>query len=378
VRSRAPRRLQAEDPSAAPPDSAAHGSTAFGRDHSSRSLVYAFVHLPIMKKSTQLLLALLGTLPAGAALACASCGCSINSDWSAQGISSTAGWSLDLRYDYLNQDKLWSGTHAIGAATAAAVTNTQSGAPAEIEQFTKNHYLTATLDYSNGSHWGVGLALPYIDRSHATLGVGGDGTSAGVGAYSSSGSGLGDIRVVGRYFGLTEGRNLGLQFGLKLPTGQTKQVANSDPTIDVDPGLQRGTGSTDLILGAYHFTEVAPSWSYFSQASFQHVLSSGTMAAGSYKPGDSVTLTVGARYTGLASVIPTLQVNARHAQRDSGDAADTYATGGTLVYLTLGGIVPVTDKFAPYANVQLPIYQNVNGIQLTPRYTVSVGAKYTF
>ena len=66
------------------------------------------------------------------------------------------------------------------------------------------------------------------------------------------------------------------------------------------------------------------------------------------------------------------------AKTDSGDAADTFATGGKLVYLTLGAILPISEKFVPYANVQLPIYQNVNGIQLTPKYTVSVGARYSF
>ncbi len=102
------------------------------------------------------------------------------------------------------------------------------------------------------------------------------------------------------------------------------------------------------------------------------------MPAGSYKPGDSENLSVGARYRGWTSFVPTVQINARHAKTDSGDAADTFATGGTLVYLTLGGMLPVTEKFAPYVNVQLPIYQNVNGIQLAPKYTVSVGARYAF
>jgi hypothetical protein len=66
------------------------------------------------------------------------------------------------------------------------------------------------------------------------------------------------------------------------------------------------------------------------------------------------------------------------ARTDSGDAADTFATGGKLEYLTLGGILPVPERFASYANVQVPVYQNVNGIQLTPKYTVPLGAKYAF
>jgi hypothetical protein len=333
-----------------------------------------------MNKRTHILIALVAALPSSAVLACASCGCSINSDWSAQGLSATGGWSLDLRYDYLNQNKLWAGTGSISPTAAAAVTVPQTGDPAEVEQYTRNDYLTATLDYSNGTSWGLSLSLPVIKRSHSTLGVGSDGTTFDPenGAYTSSGSGLGDVRVLGRYFGFTEMRNLGVQLGLKLPTGKKNQVANDGSLTDVDPGLQRGTGTTDLIVGAYYFGDLATDWGYFTQVTFQAALNHSTMAGGSYKPGDNLNVSIGARYRGFASFVPTVQINARYAKTDSGEAADTFATGGKLVYLTLGGILPVSPNFAPYANVQVPIYQNVNGIQLTPKYTVSVGARYTF
>lgn len=331
-----------------------------------------------MNPRIPLTLVSLALFPTGAALACASCGCSVNTDWTAQGISSASGWSADLRFDYLNQNQLRSGTGKISAADAAGVTNTQTNDFAEIEQYTKNHYFTATADYSDGNSWGMSFTLPVITRSHATLGVGGDGSTPGDGAYTSSGSGLGDIKLVGRYFGFSEQRNMGLQLGLKLPTGKKNQVANSDTTIPVDPGLQRGTGTTDLIVGAYQFGDLAPSVGYFSQITYQAAVSKSTMAAGSYKPGDSLSLSVGARYTGLASFTPTAQLNLRHAKSDSGEAGDAYATGGTLVYLTLGGILPVNDKIAPYANVQLPVYQKVNGIQLAPKAIFSVGAKLAF
>jgi len=114
-------------------------------------------------------MACLGALSSSAAFACASCGCSINSDWGAQGLSDTAGWTLDLRYDYLNQNQLRAGRKTISASDAAAVTIPSSGDPAEVEQYTRNRYLTATIDYSQGSQWGVSLSLPYINRTHSTL-----------------------------------------------------------------------------------------------------------------------------------------------------------------------------------------------------------------
>jgi hypothetical protein len=102
------------------------------------------------------------------------------------------------------------------------------------------------------------------------------------------------------------------------------------------------------------------------------------MTAGSYRPGNSANLTFGVRYAGIEAVIPTLQINAHYVRTDSGDAADTFSTGGRLLYLTPGVIVPAGSNASVYANIQLPLYQNVNGIQLAPKYILSVGARIAF
>jgi len=328
-----------------------------------------------------LLAAALAAFSSSSALACASCGCSINTDWDAQGLSSAAGWTLDARLDWLDQNRLWMNTHPISATRASQLTNTQTGDPAEVELYTTNRYLTTTADYNDGKTWGVSVSVPVIDRRHATLGTGSDGVTfdPANGAYASSGSGLGDVRVLGRYFGFHETHDLGIQFGLKLPTGRTNQLSNDGLSV-VDPGLQRGTGTTDLILGLYGFGSFKDNenWGYFGQATVQAALNHSTMAGGSYKPGNSLSLTVGARYVGLEGFVPSAQLNVRLARRDSGEAADTFATGGTLAYLTLGFMAPLSGGLSTYANLQVPVYQRVNGIQLTPRSIFSLGARYSF
>jgi hypothetical protein len=188
---------------------------------------------------------------------------------------------------------------------------------------------------------------------------------------------LGDVRVVGRYYGLSAGKNFGLQFGLKFATGQTSQVGN-DVVTAVDPGLQLGTGTTDAIIGAYYFDNLNQNWDYFVQGQFQSALKSSTMNGLSYRPGDSVNLSGGLRYHGFESLTPMVQINARKVHTDSGDAADTYATGGTLVYLTPGLVMPISPTVSVYSNLQLPIYQDVKGIQLAPKTIFSVGARMSF
>ena len=172
---------------------------------------------------------------------------------------------------------------------------------------------------------------------------------------------------------------------MKLPTGSINQVS-SDGVQAVDPGLQLGTGTTDLILGLFYFDALSDRVDYFAQINYQHALNysqiatgtTGSMAYQSYRPGDGYNVTIGFRYVGFESFTPTLQVNARRVNTDSGDAADLYATGGTLVYLTPGAMIPLSDNTLLYASLQVPVYQNVNGIQLTPSYIASVGVRYKF
>lgn len=312
-------------------------------------------------------------------LACASCGCTLSTEWDNLSFTGTDGFKVDLRYDYLNQNQLRSGTDTISAVRASQRLN--RGDPQEVENYTKNNYLTLGLDYAINRDWGMNLQVPYVNRSHSTLGTASDGTTAGDGGgqYKSDISELGDIKLIGRYQGFSEQYNFGILFGLKLATGShTKYGDSTDPTspdpVLIDRGLQPGSGTTDGILGAYYTDTLSRNWDYFVQALLQKALNSKDQ----YKPGDAINVNAGVRYMEFASFAPQLQLNARHVERDSGDNADVFSTGGTLVYLSPGVSVPLTKQTSVYGFVQVPIYQNVNGVQLAPRYTVSVGAHFSF
>lgn len=306
--------------------------------------------------------------------ACSSCGCTLSSDWENLGFSSTSGFKIDVRYDYLNQNELRTGTHSISRSAAAADPN------AEVEKYTRNNYLTVGVDYSTNPDWGVNVQLPYINRNHTTLGAGSDGVSPGDGAYHSSTSSIGDIKVIGRYQGFTEQHNFGLLLGLKLPTGSHTKTGSltdgSGPAV-IDRGLQPGSGTTDAIIGAYYVDAFNHDWGYFTQAIVQKPLDTSD----GYKPGDSLNLNLGLRYQGFDDITPQLQVNARFVEHDHGQSADgAYApgTGGTLVYLSPGATYRVNKQVKVYGYVQLPIYQDVNDLQLTPRWTASLGFNYAF
>ena len=321
-------------------------------------------------------LALISSADAGA---CASCGCTLNTDWQSLDYSYKPGLKLDIRYDYLNQNQLRSGTGKISSAAASQI-NTSAG-PQEVEKFTENNYITLGFDYSTNMDWGLNLQVPYVIRSHSTLGTASDGTTPGDGGgqYSSHTSSLGDMKVIGRYQGFTKNHNLGALLGFKLATGSNTEYGSSSDAgapgpVRIDPGLQPGTGTTDIIVGAYYNDAITKDWGYFGQVMYQTALYS----TDSYRPGNSLNASLGIRYAGFDIIIPQLQLNIRDVQRDSGERADKVSTGGTLLYISPGLVAALSDQVSMYAFVQVPIYQNVNGVQLAAQFIPSVGVRYSF
>ncbi len=305
----------------------------------------------------------LALLPVSA-LACSSCGCTLSSDWDSQGYAVASGFRLDLRYDFLDQSQLRSGTGSVRRADFSPPQDR------EIEQGTLNRYTTLGVDYSPDAAWGVNLQLPWIDRSHQTI-------AAGDTAVSSSFSrGIGDARVIARYQGFTPQHDVGIQFGLKLPTGRHDDVFASGPQAGeaLDRGLQPGSGTTDLLLGAYKFGAINQDFDWFAQGMLQIALNSRD----DYRTGASLNANAGLRYMVNPGFTPQLQINARVVRRDSGAQADVENSGGSLIDLSPGITARINDRLHAYGFMQVPVYQRVNGFQLAPRWTTSIGLRYAF
>jgi hypothetical protein len=297
-------------------------------------------------------------------LACSSCGCSLSSDWASQGYAARAGFWIDLRYDYFNQDQLRSGTGTVDRSAIVFPTDQ------EIQQETINRNYTLNMEYDWTSNWGVGLQIPYYDRYHTTIAPGDTDVS------TSDFSGVGDVRVMGRYQGFSGDRRTGMLFGLKLPTGGFDETFESGPQAGelVDRGLQLGTGTVDLLVGAYHFGAMGHDWDYFVQGLLQQPLNMRE----EFRPGTGLNLNAGTRYTGNKTVTPHIQLNIRAESREAGDNADVENSGATIVSVSPGLTINLPKDFTLYAFVQAPVLQRVNGYQLEPRYTVSVGVHYRY
>jgi hypothetical protein len=313
--------------------------------------------------------------------ACAACGDTLSKEWGTQGVSTTPGFTADFSYIYINQDQQRYGS---GAASPDQI-NALSAAGQEIEDYTTTRTTTASLNYTSDT-WGISAQFPYFDRTHGTFGNTGS-YPATTDYSSSSDNGIGDIRVISRYTGLSSDKSAGIIAGIKLPTGNTDANFSSGAEAGnpLDPSLQIGTGSTDVILGGF-FTGAIDEYGWFAQATVQHAVATKSFFGENYRPGDAYSVNTGLRHAKFgAKFTPMLQLNYLHRQPDTGAAATPPdaltggpATGGTLVYLTPGALYRVGGGTSLYGFVQLPVYQYVNSLQLTPRYTVTIGVHQTF
>ncbi len=312
----------------------------------------------------RLLPGLVVALLSPSAFACSACGCTLSSDWASQGFSASKGWRFDARFDFFDQDQLRSGTDSVSRGSLA-IPNDR-----EVQQYTINRNYTFALDYSPNKDWGVNVSLPWFNRSHGTIAAGDSAVS------TSHDQGIGDLRVLARYSGFDPQRSTGIEFGLKLPTGRFTDTFERGPQQGavVDRGLQLGTGTTDALLGVYHFDAFSADWGYFAHALLQVPLNSRE----NFKPGTGLNLNAGLRYTANETFVPQLQVNARIEKREQGANADVDNSGATLVYLSPGVTWNLSRRFSAYAFAQAPLYQRVNGLQIESKWSGSVGLHYIF
>lgn len=309
-----------------------------------------------------LMLALAGSGPW--AFGCSECGCTLSSDWSAQGYPDTPGLTAAARFEYYDSTDLRSGSHTVntGALTFPA--------EQEIQRETLNRATWVGLDYVGSSGWAIDAQLPFYDRYHRTIAEGDTAES------ESRGTGVGDLRLLGRYEKSSMYRSYGFQVGLKLPTGRFDQAFATGPRAGepLDRGLQLGSGTTDLLAGASYFQRPTPNLGWFAQILGDLPLNYRDR----FMPAANIAANTGVRYLNTSSFTPQLQVNLRWEAREHGAQGDTANSGGFTAYVSPGVTAELGLHATGFLFVQLPVYRRLNGLQLVPHALVSIGMTYPF
>ena len=252
-----------------------------------------------------------------------------------------------LEYGSMDQDNDWSG-------------GKRASYGANADKDIRSDLITGGVQYMLDRSWGYMFEVPVVKRRIATT------DQNGVVGTLDNGA-VGDIGVRGVYSGFSPDMSSGLTFGLKLPTGPLK-------TPDFARDAQIGTGSTDLLLGAYHTGRVQWGYAWFSNAQWDEPM----LDAGGYRPGAEIDAALGASYDGWSpggfKIAPLAQVLGAVRWRDIGATANPGNSGYQRVLLSPGlriekGVVRV------YGDVEFPAYQFVNGYQLVASdlYKLNVG-----
>lgn len=188
-------------------------------------------------------------------------------------------------------------------------------------------------------------------------------------------SGFGDIFVLGKYQvvspTLTSPVELSVGGGAKLPVGSYRQEQDGvRQSIDLQPG----GGAADLLGWAF----VMRSFPQVGLRLYGNIFYSyaGTNFDG-YKFGDELFAALGAEYRLLEYLDFSLLARARFARKDFSNGRLLSATGGSFYY-ALPSLIYHEGQSSFRIFGQLPIYRNVNGIQLTPNYMLGLELQYLF
>ena len=327
---------------------------------------------------------LFATLLCAASNSYASCGsafCSVNTHWDTQGLANNDSLLVDLRYSYAKADTFRGGSSKIAPEAP-------SGSGEEIENLrTINQMLDLIVDYPVSAKWNIGLDMPFVmrDHTHTFDSLPPDAPIVQQARFNA----LGDMRVLGKYKFDSAGHHAGsgMMFGIKFPTGAIdKTMTPPDPADPATPyalerSAQPGTGSTDMILGAYYHNDIEDSpWGWFVSGQFQDAVKTRD----EYRPGNMLTLDLGAHYPFAPTLTGLLQLNAQYKNRDTGLNANP-ASGGHSLNFSPGLSYVVAPKTNLYGFVQIALLQYANtdpavpgSGQLTAPWSFALGISHNY
>lgn len=313
--------------------------------------------------------------PRGALSTCGSANCFLITG-TQEGVAEKGRVVVDLSFRYVPQDRRLDGRDETDEVLAPAIDfERESIVPdhhREIE--TLNELLQLDLAWGVGARLSLTAALPLVNhRYHEHF----DDVGTPEEAFSNDAgtTGFGDLRLGVRQALLVRPRDLLVgSLAVELPTGPYR--LRDDEGAIGEPTLMPGSGSTDLLL-ALHYAHV------FGDSGWEGFVSGGWKGNGrnplEYRLGDERLLNAGLERRVGAGFTWSLQINGRSTGRDDYLGESVPSTGALLVNLTPGLRVTAREgEAAFYLFAQVPVFQDVNEVQLAPRVGFLAGISKTF
>jgi len=307
-----------------------------------------------------LLLAAAVAVPPVARASCGSATCPI--DPQSLNLPAPGQWTLDLSFQYIDQDRLWHGRHEIARP--------EPPEEGELELRTVNRITTLLANYAASPDLIVTASLPYVARYHEHF------DSRDFETFHLDGVGDGSISARYRFL-----PNVWGGLAVKLPTG-SRSSTNAEGD-EAEPTIAPGSGSTDLSASVvYQSTASVRSLTYGPLGNiaalpwFVGVTAKRTgRGTRDYRSGNEIQVNAGANYPLFEAFQVLFQLNYRAKTKDDVGKTDAIRddTGGTFLYASPGLRFAFTPKTALYGYVQIPIYQRINGVNVASRYNLFGG-----
>ncbi len=235
--------------------------------------------------------------------------------------------------------------------------------------------LSAKIDYILNNNWSFSAVLPLVQQSRQTV------------SANESSIGLGDLLLVSQYqFFKKNDYTLGLSGGIKIPIGQRSHTDGS--AIFLSPDMQSGSGSIDWIARInmikehflFPFLTSAFEFSYRDNGVNDSFGSTSNFAGRRFGFGDEWVSMLSFNYqwiTSKGNFIPDLSFRYRHQARNVEENSTGPNSGGNWWSLPLGISFQPDPQKSLRLYTEIPLFQQLNGLQITTSFTVGVQLRYT-
>lgn len=234
--------------------------------------------------------------------------------------------------------------------------------------------VSTEIRYTPATSWSFALLVPRVERSAR---VGGLGTTTL--------SGLGDVAVTGKYrffrqLGRWGDRQAAVEFGVKLPTGESRAPVDLRFPLPLRRALEPGSGSTDAFLDLSY----QQAHGRFVQAAAAGYRADGE--AGGYRFGDEAHLRLDTEAIVLPrdyetpghEVFALLETSLEHRAADTFLGTPLAGTRRTELLLAPGLEYVATEQLALGLSVAFPVLSRVDPEGRKSRFNALLEARYAF
>ena len=268
--------------------------------------------------------------------------------------------SLSFKWDYVPANLIFIGSTP---GTVGQIPQHHN----EVQSISNKISARLTLPYSDSTS--LLLSVPYIFRSHEHIHRH-HGIDIPESWYISE---LGDISIglihrIEQATFLLEG---------KLPTGATNRQNTKEKAGEI--GIQPGSGSFDFILGLAYEGSIS---AFSKTLPIMQTISIGIpgYGLGGYTLGSSLTYAISTTQNWGGSLSTEIGLTSKYQEQSNFGTLNEEKknTGGRWIWGNIGINWKLNNASQSAINLYLPLYQHLNGIQITSGWMMQVESKYMF